>query len=253
LVRKLLTKKTKYPLKQQGGWIMAAGSAIGRRRGFVRTVLLLVVGFSLLWSSVASANLYLKFDGIIGECTELQHQGWSVISDVSWGVTVASVVSGGGGVDRPMFQDLSWDQVMDKSFPPLFTDISLGRHITRAQVDFTTGGTGNTTYFQMVFDNVLLTSLALNGHSSGKATVDGAFDYRKIAMTYWEIRPDGSRGSPIKASYDLLTGKGSVADLGLLYGLGLEGSSSIVPIPASLWLLGSGLAGLAWRLRSRKT
>jgi hypothetical protein len=47
------------------------------------------------------------------------------------------------------------------------------------------------------------------------------------------------------ASYDLTGTIASVAAIASVYALGLSGPSiSAVPIPAALWLLGPGLAGL---------
>jgi type VI protein secretion system component Hcp len=232
---------------------MAAGSTSGRQRGLMKKVVLLVLGFSLLWSSAASADLFLKFTGIDGESTEFHHPHWSVISNVSWGVSIATS-GGGGGMGQPVFLDLKWDQMVDTSWGPLLNEALMGRHIPTATVDFVAPGAVNQTYFQMVFDGVTITSLDLSGHSTGKATFAGAFAYDRIEMTYWETMPNGSQGPPITASYDLRTHMGSIGNLGLLYGLGLAGpSNAVVPIPASLWLLGSGLAGLAGLRRFRKT
>jgi len=164
-------------------------------------------------------------------------------------------VAAGGGAAKPVFSDLKWNQIMDKSFPPLFTDISQGKNLPKVLVDFTAIVGGNIlTYFEMEFDNVLLTSLAMSGDSSSRATVAGSFAYDFIKMTYHPIKANGTLGAAITAQYDLGTALGSAADLANLYALGLSGpSSQEVPIPPSLWLLGSGLVGLAgWRRRLRR-
>ena len=85
----------------------------------MRKVVLLVFGFSLLCGSTASADLFLKFAGIDGESTEINHLNWSEISTVNWGVSFVN--------STPVLSDLSWNQVIDKSFPEFDYCLSSGK------------------------------------------------------------------------------------------------------------------------------
>ncbi|HET6419767.1 MAG TPA: type VI secretion system tube protein Hcp [Geobacteraceae bacterium] len=214
---------------------------------FARTVGLSVFVVTLLFSGPACASLFLKFDGIPGESTDPTHKDWINVSDAEWGVSVTQSVSGQSN-GRPVLSDLSWDQVADKSITNLFSHITKGQHIKQAQVDFTfiDPNFGEETYFQMIFDNVLLTNLSLNGKADSRATVSGAFSYGQITMKYTQFRNGQSVGTS-SASYNLQTGKGSIADLAGIYASGIAGPNveTPVPAPAALWLLGSGLLGLA--------
>ncbi len=211
-----------------------------------RTVGLSVLVVSLLYAGPASASLFLKFDGIPGESTDQKHKDWINVSDVEWGVSVAKPVQG-QSAGRPVLSDLSWDQVADKSITQLFSDISKGQRIKQAEVDFTFADLnfGENTYFQMIFDDVLLTNLSLNGKADSRATVSGAFSYGQITMKYTQFR----NGQPVgtsSASYNLQTGKGSLAGLAGIYASGIAGPNveTPVPVPATAWLLGSALMGL---------
>ena len=231
---------------------MGIGATTGRSGRLRWKIMLLVLGLSLLVVSTANAtltDLFIKFQGIDGESTEKDHGAWSNILSVKWGVSaVASNLGSGSAAGKPVFDDLSWTQVLDKSFPPLFGKIAAGNHISKVNIDFASpSGEGDRVYFQMEFHNVLLTSLGLIGDTSAKTTMSGAFAYDTIAMTYLEYGPDGAIKDAIEASYDLRTHMGSVGDLASLFALGLSGPTTTpaVPIPASLFLFGSGLAGLA--------
>jgi type VI secretion system secreted protein Hcp len=237
---------------KKGGTIMGFRSKIGRRETAFGTVILLVIGFCLLFLSSANAALYIKFDGIDGEATQKDHENWSVISDVEWGVSYTAGVGsgGGGGAGRAVLDDLYWSQVMDRSYPKLFDAIVKGRHIHDVSVDFATpiGDGGEFTYFKMTFTEALLTQLNLSGQSNQKATFCGNFSYGRINMIYFEMKPDGSQGKYTEAEYDISgSGKDSIGMLGLVYSMGLGGptyGSTPVPEPLVLWLLGFGFACL---------
>jgi type VI protein secretion system component Hcp len=209
--------------------------------------LLLALGFSLLWSSVAGATLFLHFDGITGGSEIEDHQGWSEILDVSWGV--AQTGGGvGGGAGKPVFQDLTWNMLLDKSVTSLFNYISTGRHIKDATVDFTFAiNDNNVTYFQMYFKQVNLTNLMLQGTSSALPTLFGAFEYAFIKLTYTEFTETGSVAGQTWASFDLALNRGEMGALAALFARGLSGPTTVAaaPIPASLWLLAPVLIGLA--------
>jgi type VI secretion system secreted protein Hcp len=224
--------------------------------GLWKKVLLLLLGVSFVLSSGASAastDLFLKFDGIKGESTEFHHPDWSEISSVNWGVSASSGgVGGGGGAGKVVFDDVTWSQVMDKSITGLFSAITKGQHIKDARVDFVAPGKQPLVYFQMEFRDVLLTNLDVIGTSSSRATIDGAFSYDFIKMTYTPQKADGSAGPSVSAEFDLKTNKGSVGSLAYLFALGTSGPTVVAPIPASLLLLGSGLLGLVGLRRFRK-
>jgi type VI secretion system secreted protein Hcp len=209
--------------------------------------ILLVIGFCLV-ASAAYANvtdLFIKFDDIKGGSTESNHKDWSDILSVKWGVS-AKAPPPGGGTTSPTFKDLTWTQVEDKSSVPLFG--KMGSFIDKAYVDFASpgGGSGDRVYFQMEFGGVYLTELDVIGETSALTTVSGAFAYDFIRLTYTPYDENGTPQAPLIAEYDLAANEGSLGALVSLYALGLSGPMTVpaVPVPASLWLFGSGLVGL---------
>jgi type VI secretion system secreted protein Hcp len=206
-------------------------------------------------SAGAATEDFIKFTGatITGGSQDPAHKGWSDIASFDWGVTVAASPGGGAGVGKPVFSDLSWTQSMDQAFPPLFTALTKGTPLS-AELDFTrNAGPGGQTYFKMNFTGAHLTELGLTG--SGAPLESAAFDYTTIKFTYYPQNPDGSLGSPITASYNLKTGVGDVAQLGLLYFDAMHVPMAPVPEPATyaMLLAGLGLVGATARRLSKRS
>lgn len=195
----------------------------------------------------AASVYFLNIDGILGESTEKAHKDWIAIDSFSWGV-------GRGG--KATFSPFSWIQKFDKSVVPLFMGVASGEIFKSATLDVEKPtGTGSAgVYFQMKFDNVQLTKLNMNG-AGGTESIEAALDaYTKVTMTYKQQMPDGHLGPAITGGWD--TGGGAATFFGnplVLEGLIIAGPTNPVPVPAAVWLMGSGLLGLAGVARRNKT
>jgi len=226
-------------------------------RVFVRGILAWAVVIGVLSSGAADAASFIKFDRIDGESQDKNHKSWSDLLSVDWGVSAAVVKGGGSRSGKPEFTDLSWTQTIDKSVPPLFSNISSGKTIPKVTVDFTTtfGDGGRVTYFQMVFDDVLLTQLHLGSSGDAIAELSGAFAYSKVGMTYTEYDVSGKKKGTAFAEYDLESGKGSASALAGLFALGASGPGAVIPAvpePATWVAMLGGLGLLGWRSRRVK-
>jgi type VI secretion system secreted protein Hcp len=213
----------------------------------VRAAMLMILSL-VAAPSTAATEYFLDFDNVLGDATLRGHENTIAIASFVWGVSAAG--SSGGSTSRPVFKDLQWSQLLDRSTPTLFSRISTVTQIKTAQLDaVSTGGRSNETYFSMLFDDVVLTALDISG-STGVPSVTGAFSYRKITLSFRPQKSDGSLDTPITASYDLETGIGSAAGVLAVFALANGSGPSAVPLPAALPLLVGALSvigGLARR------
>jgi type VI secretion system secreted protein Hcp len=204
----------------------------------------------LFWPVSASADYFLKFDGINGESKDQKHREWIDIDSFVWSITNTRAATGGGRTGTVELSDFSWSQGLDSSITGLFSAMTGRNEIRSAVVDFT--NSSGTTYFKMSFDDVMLTNLALNGSGGVRPSLAGSFDYGLIRLDYWALQPNGGLGAHTWASYDPQTGKGSVAALASVYAMGLAGpSAQPVPEPETYAMLMAGL-GLVGAMASRK-
>lgn len=197
----------------------------------------------------AAAVYFLQIDGINGESTDRNHKDWIDIDSFSWGVSNSGTVGtrGGASSGKTVFSPFSWTQQVDKSVPPMLVGVASGKHYQDATLDVSQATAKSTgVFFQMKFDDVLLTNLDIAG-TGGVPGVAGALVYSKITMTYRPQNADGSLGAPIIGGWDLKK-DAAAAFFGspdVLQGLFLAGPTpSAVPVPAAVWLFGSGLLGL---------
>ena len=227
-------------------------------RVFARGILAWAVVSGVLSSGAADAASFIKFDGIDGEAQDKDHKNWSDVLSVNWGVGYSAAPVGGARAGKPEFRDLVWTQQIDKSVPPLFIAIADGEIIRKATVDFTTtfSDAGRVTYFQMVFDDVLLTQLQLGSSGDAIAEFSGAFAYSKVGMTYTEYDAAGKKKGTAFAEYDLMSGKGSAAALAGVFALGASGPGAVIPTvpePATWVAMLGGLGLLGWRSRRERS
>lgn len=203
--------------------------------------------------ATAANDYFLKFDGINGSSVVKGHEKAIEFNSFDWGVSIArSPIGGGGGGGKPVFSDFSWTQTLDNSVTGLFNSAVSGKAIKNAVVDFVATGQNPQTYFRMTFDNVFLTFLDYSGSSGGPIELDGGFTYDKVKLEYWAQDKTGKFVPSGTASYDLLSGKGSVLAVAALFSQGLAGpQAAMVPEPETyaMFLAGLGLMGVIARRR----
>lgn len=226
-------------------------------RGILTSIAVLIV-FGISTGTASASSYYLKIGDIKGESKERNHKDWIDVDSFYWGITRnATVGTGSGGRGAAIGSPLSWTQWLDSSVPQLFSGVATGKRFQDATLDVAaeTTDAGRIVYFQMLFEDVSLTALNLNGAGGNSEGVRaaGALVYSKLVMTYWPLDNNGRVGAPITGTWDFSDGA-SAAFSGspeVLEGLILAGPSA-VPAPAAVWLLGTGLLGLmgsAWRSR----
>lgn len=150
------------------------------------------------------AAAYLKIEGIAGEAMAPGHEEWIEIETIQISAERSiSYTTGGSRVaSRAMVSDMTMIKALDKSSPLLFTEAVLGSPLQIAEIHLTRPVDGQeVVYLEYRLDDVLVSSLSTSG--SDFLTESVSLNFQKIEMRYYPIRSDGTRGTPIIATYDV--------------------------------------------------
>lgn len=147
--------------------------------GIWTRVLGLTVLAAILFPGTARAavNAYLKLEGVKGESTDVNHQGWIEISSFQWGMLQqrADAEKRGGPVNRaPLVITKEWDAAS----PKLKAMCASGKHFAQLDIDVVSGG--KTMHYHLI--NVTVSSFQMSG--GGRPQEEISFTFQKITMNY---------------------------------------------------------------------
>jgi len=167
-----------------------------------------IATMSLGSAYAASADYFLKIDGVDGESSDDKHKNQIEILSWSWGAsnTGSMGAGGGGGAGKVSMQDFHFTHSVDKSSPKLFMALATGEHYKQVTLSVRKAGGDQQDYLTYTFSDVLITSLNSSAGSGDPVpTEQVSLNFSKIEMEYKPQSADGTRSIPITASWDLKT------------------------------------------------
>lgn len=155
-------------------------------------------------STQASADYFLKIDGIEGESTDDKHKNQIEILSYSWGATQTGTHAGGGGggAGKATFQDISFTTTTSKASPKLMEALAKGQHIKEATLAVRKAGSKED-YLIIKLEDIIVTSYQQDGANNAVPTDSFSLNYAKIEFKYSPQNRDGSLGTPIVATWNI--------------------------------------------------
>ncbi len=203
----------------------------------------------------AEFDNYLKIDGIDGEATAKGHERWIDISQWSWGLSPVKLTSASGsggaeGRNKVVFQDFVWAQQVDASVVPLFLGVATGTNYKKVTLDVvrTSGKANSESFFQMIFSDVVLSSLTTSGGDDINPNAAGSLNAVTVKLRYRKHNDKGTYDDWIEGAFTQMTSEVQFSgDPKVIQGLFESGGQvslaaipPAVPEPANWALMAAG-------------
>jgi type VI secretion system secreted protein Hcp len=156
--------------------------------------------------------LFIKFDGIDGECKDKDHKSWSDILSFSWGLHKAGAGATGQTRRRGVatVEDVVCTKEYDKSSPKLAEAVCLGKIFPKVEIhNTTTYGDGNRAVFMKYeLKNVMVSShnVSAAGHGDAVPTEQMSLNFEEVKQTYVEYDAKGGKKGNVEMTWKVEEG-----------------------------------------------
>jgi type VI secretion system secreted protein Hcp len=153
--------------------------------------------------------LYLKVDGADGESKDSAHKNWVDLDSFHWGALQPhSAGTGSGlGAGRASFHDLSCVASVDKAYSALLGKCAKGEHIPKVMVSGAKAGGTQMEYYKITLEDVLVTSVDVNGAHGAEMKVSYSFQAAKVKSEYSEQTDKGAKGATSEFGWNIKENK----------------------------------------------
>jgi type VI secretion system secreted protein Hcp len=154
---------------------------------------------------MASADYFLKIDGIPGESLDREHRGSIEVLSWSWGERNADADddagSTGGAIARPSMSPVEFSKRIDKATPLLMTAASTGKHWPKVELQVRKGGSKPFHYMKVTFTDCLVSSIQGSTAEPRLPVERIGFNFQKVEIEVQQFTPNRLIGSPVKGEF----------------------------------------------------
>ena len=156
--------------------------------------------------------LFIKFDGVDGECNDKDHKGWSDLLSMSWGLHKAGAGATGQTRRRGVatIEDVVCTKEFDKSSVKIAESVCSGKVFPKVEIhDTATYAENRATFLKYDLKNVLVTSQAVSAAGAGDAVPTESFslNFEEVKQTYTEYDAKGSKKGNVEMSWKVEEGE----------------------------------------------
>lgn len=170
--------------------------------------------------SGASAAAFAKYDGIDGESKDANHESWTDILNIDWGVSRPTVGTSGQSRRRgaAVVEDMTITFEYDKSAPKILEKCLKGEVIPKLEIELTsTYGGARATYLRYELRNVSCTRYSVTGPTGdrnsdstageGPPVVVVSNNFEEIKVTYTEYDDEGKSKGNVETEWKVEKGE----------------------------------------------
>ena len=149
--------------------------------------------------------LYLKVEGADGESQDSAHKTWVDLDSFHWGCVQPHTAGTGGGMGagRATFHDCSCVCSIDKAYAAVLGKCAKGDHIPKVTLSAAKAGGTQMEYFKITLEDVIVTSVDINGSEGAEIKASYSFQASKIKSEYKEQTKSGTPGGSCEFGWNI--------------------------------------------------
>jgi type VI secretion system secreted protein Hcp len=156
--------------------------------------------------------LFIKFDGIDGECNDKDHKSWSDLQSFSWGLHKA----GGGATGQTRrrgvvtVEDVVITKEYDKSSPKIAEAICQGKVFPKVEIhDTASYGDARAPFLKYDLKNVMVSSHMVSAAGGGDAVPNESIslNFEEIKQTYVQYDAAGKKMGNVEMGWKVEEGE----------------------------------------------
>ena len=156
--------------------------------------------------------LFIKFDGIDGECNDKDHKAWSDLLSFSWGLHKAGAGATGQTRRRGVatVEDVVCTKEYDKSSPKLSESVLSGKIFPKVEIHNTaTYAENRATFLKYELKNVMVSSQSVSAAGGGDAVPTESFslNFEVVKQTYVEYDAKGGKKGNVEMTWKVEEGE----------------------------------------------
>ncbi len=158
-----------------------------------------------------ASNMFIKFDEIEGEATDVNHSGWIEILSWSHGFNQpASPLrdSTGSTIERANHNDMEFTKYLDKATDDLLKACWSGKQFETVNIEcFRSDGQNQPIkYLEINMDDVVISNFTISGGGGDIPMENISLAYSKVTYTYIDkVKEDATTGGAQPVSHNLKT------------------------------------------------
>ena len=156
--------------------------------------------------------LFIKFDGIDGECNDKDHKAWSDLQSFSWGLHKAGAGATGQTRRRGVatVEDVVCTKEYDKASVKIAESVASGKVFPKVEIHNTaTYAENRATFLKYELKHVLVTTHAVSAAGGGDAVPVESFslNFEEVKQTYVEYDAKGGKKGNVEMTWKVEEGE----------------------------------------------
>ena len=157
---------------------------------------------------MAAIDTHIKFDGVEGESTHVNHKGEIEVLSWSWSVANETNAAGGGmGIGKAVPGSLNFSHVYDKASPVIAKKSAQGMHFKDVTLTSAKSGEGQKDFLKVKLSEVFVVAVQHGQDGGGQIVEQVSLKYSEVEFSYKPQDDKGGLGGEVKFAWNIKSTK----------------------------------------------